>query len=95
MTLTLKPGSGTARRRPGAPGRGAVPRMELAPTEPLPPAVLEKTRIRLLLSALGFSGLFAVLTLRLVYTTVINPILPPPAVLKALQPAAEHHAAGA
>ena len=84
MTLTLKPGPEPP-RRPGAPGRGAAPRIERT-AEPLPPAALEKTRIRLLLSALGFSGLFAVLTLRLVYTTVINPILPPPAVLKALQP---------
>jgi cell division protein FtsI (penicillin-binding protein 3) len=55
-------------------------------TAPLPPAALEKTRVRLLLSAVGFTGLFAVLTLRLVYTTVIDPILPPPAVIKALQP---------
>jgi cell division protein FtsI (penicillin-binding protein 3) len=50
------------------------------------PAVLEKARVRLLMGALGFSALFAVLTLRLVYATVINPILPPPAVLQALQP---------
>ncbi|HTJ91147.1 MAG TPA: penicillin-binding protein 2 [Acidocella sp.] len=87
MTLTLKPGPEPPARRPGAPERGAVPRMEHArATAPLPPAALEKTRGRLLLSALGFTGLFAVLTLRLVYTTVIDPILPPPAVIKALQP---------
>jgi cell division protein FtsI (penicillin-binding protein 3) len=55
-------------------------------TAPLPPAALEKTRGRLLLSALGFTSLFGVLTLRLVYTTMINPILPPAAVIKALQP---------
>jgi cell division protein FtsI (penicillin-binding protein 3) len=87
LTLTLKPGPEPPARRPGAPGRGAVPRMEhVRATAPVPPAVLEKTRVRLLMSALAFCGLFAVLTLRLVYTTVIHPILPPTAVLNALQP---------
>jgi len=87
LTLTLKPGPEPPARRPGAPARGAVPRMEhVRATAPLPPAVLEKTRVRLLMGVLGFCGLFAVLTLRLVYTTVIHPVLPPPEVLRALQP---------
>jgi cell division protein FtsI (penicillin-binding protein 3) len=87
LTLTLKPGPEPPARRPGAPARGAVPRTEhVRPTAQLSPVSLAKARGRLLLSVLGFSFLFGVLTLRLVYTTVIHPILPPAAVLKALQP---------
>ena len=86
MTLTLKPGPEPPARRPGAPRRGAVPRMEHVRATAVAPAVLDKARVRLLLGALGFSFLFGVLTLRLVYATVIHPILPPPAVLKAMQP---------
>ena len=87
MTLTLKPGPEPPARRPGAPRQGATPRTEqVRATAPAPQAVLEKARTRLVMSALGFTALFGVLSLRLVYATVLHPILPPPAVLQAMQP---------
>jgi len=49
-------------------------------------ATLEKARGRMLIAALAFMALYAVLAGRLTYATIIHPILPAPAVLAAMQP---------
>jgi cell division protein FtsI (penicillin-binding protein 3) len=76
-------------RRPGAPERGAVPRMEhVRVTTPdlKRRARLEKARKRMVVTAAVFGGLYACLALRLAYATVIHPVLPTEAVLAALHP---------
>jgi cell division protein FtsI (penicillin-binding protein 3) len=76
-------------RRPGAPERGAVPRMEhVRVTTPdlKRRARLEKARKRMVVTAALFGGLYACLALRLAYATVIHPVRPTEAVLAALQP---------
>jgi cell division protein FtsI (penicillin-binding protein 3) len=76
-------------RRPGAPERDAVPRMEhVRVTTPdlKRRARLEKARKRMVVTAALFGGLYACLALRLAYATVIHPVRPTEAVLAALQP---------
>ncbi len=89
MTLTLRPDPPPPSRRPGAPERGATPRMEhVRVTAPdlQRRAQMEKARQRMVVSACLFGGLYVVLALRLAYATVIHPVLPTAAVLAAMQP---------
>jgi cell division protein FtsI (penicillin-binding protein 3) len=89
LTLTIKPEPGLPARKKGAPARGAVPLMEhVRVTAPdlEQRATLETAHGRLLIGALLFAGLYAVLALRLTWATVIHPVLPPAAVLAAMQP---------
>ncbi len=89
MTLTLRPDPTPPARRRGAPDRGAVPLMEhVRVTAPDldQRAVLEKARGRLAIGAFMFAALYAVLAFRLTYATILNPILPAPAVITAMRP---------
>ncbi len=88
--MTLRPEPPPPARRPGAPDRGAVPLMEqvrVTNHDLALRAQLAKAHQRMVTGALLFTGLFAILALRLTYATVIHPVLPPPAVLAALRPA--------
>ncbi|OYV33057.1 MAG: hypothetical protein B7Z81_11930, partial [Acidocella sp. 20-61-6] len=89
MTLTLRPGPEPPSRRKGAPERGAVPLMEhvrITSPELDQRAAVEKARGRLLLVAVGLTGLFSLLALRLTDVTILHPILPSQAQLAAMQP---------
>ncbi len=89
MTLTIRPGGRPLSRKQGAPERGAVPLVEhvrVTSPELDQRAALEKARGRMLMGALLFVGLYAVLLLRLTYATILHPILPTQAQLAAMQP---------
>jgi cell division protein FtsI (penicillin-binding protein 3) len=89
LTLTIRPDPPPPSRRQGAPRSGATPRMEhVRVTAPdlHRRAQMEKARRRMVISALLFTGLYAILALRLAYATIIHPILPTQAVLDAMQP---------
>jgi cell division protein FtsI (penicillin-binding protein 3) len=90
LTLTIRPDPPPPARRPGAPDRGAVLRMEqVRVTSPdlRRRAQLDKARRRMVVSAGVFGLLYGCLALRLTYATVIHPVLPTAAVLAAMQPA--------
>jgi cell division protein FtsI (penicillin-binding protein 3) len=89
LTLTLRPDPPPPSRKPGAPERGAVPMMEhVRVTSPDldQRARLERARGRLLIVALLFMGVYAVLALKLTDATIIHRIMPAQAVLAAMQP---------
>jgi cell division protein FtsI (penicillin-binding protein 3) len=89
LTLTLRPDPTPPSRRRGAPDKGAVPMMEhVRVTSPdlARRAQMEKARKRMVIGAIAFAGLYAVLALRLTYATIIRPVLPTQAVLDAMQP---------
>ena len=50
-------------------------------------AIIEKARGRWLIGAALFTGLYAVLALRLTYATILHPVLPAPAQIAAMLPA--------
>src|SRR5689334_9566559 len=73
------PPPGSPARRFGAPRDGAVPRMEtVRVTAPdlKRRAAMEKTRSRLVFSALGFALLFLAVVLKLADATIIQPLPP-------------------
>ena len=88
MTPEQRPGRPPSRRF-GAALRDAVPRMEyVRVTAPdlARRAVMERARRRMVLCACLFGVLFAALGGRLVFATIIRPILPSQAQLDAMQP---------
>jgi cell division protein FtsI (penicillin-binding protein 3) len=88
---TSPPNASSPARRFGAPRQASVPRMEdVRVTAPdlARRAVMEKSRGRLVLAALGFALLFGAIDLRLAWVTVIAPREPRVAVAEAARPVA-------
>jgi cell division protein FtsI (penicillin-binding protein 3) len=90
VTLTLKPDNPPPERRKGAPARGgAVPLVEhvrITGSDLDQRAALERARGRIVIAAFLFIGLYAVLGVKLTWSTVIDPKLPSTAQLQAMQP---------
>jgi cell division protein FtsI (penicillin-binding protein 3) len=89
VTLTFKP-ERPPQRRKGAPARGgATPMMEhvrVTSPELDQRAALDKARKRILIAACMFVGLYSLVGVKLLWSSVINPRLPSAAQIAALQP---------
>ena len=91
MTLNLRPGDEpSSRKKARTKGRGAEPAMEtvrITSPDLDQRAALERARGRVVIGAFLFIGLFGVLTLKLIWATVVAPIYPSPAQIAAMTPA--------
>ncbi|MDD2704982.1 MAG: hypothetical protein PHU07_06600 [Acidocella sp.] len=90
MTLNLRPDGAPPSRRKGDPSRGgATPKMEnVRVTAPDldQRAALARARGRVVIMAMLFIGLYTVLAGKLIWASVIHPILPSNAQIQAMQP---------
>ncbi len=90
MTLNLLPGGEPPSRRKGGAGRGGdKPSMEavrITGSDLNQRSALERARGRVVVGAFLFIGLFSVLTLKLIWATVVSPIFPSQAQIAAMTP---------
>ena len=90
MNLGSRPDGPRPARRRGAPAQGgAVPRMEhvrVTGSDLDQRATLERARRRVVAGAFAFIGLYALVALKLTWSTVIDPLHPSASQLQALRP---------